>query len=633
MPVSTAHLLPETTSLYQLLAANLPGGALFVVAHDLRYLLAEGEALTAMGLSAARFVGRTIAEVNPPEFIPDYESDYRQALAGRPFAREHEVAGRTFLSRGSPLRNPAGEIVGALAISIDISDRKRMEVALRESEQRLLQFGRAASAVIWTRDAATLQFEYVSPAFEKIYGRALGEILPGDNLQNWAALLHPEDRERAVASIERVRHGEMVTFEHRVRRPDGTIRWLRDVDFPIRDASGRVVRIGGIGEDVTALKDAQEALQRADRRKDEFLATLAHELRNPLAPLRNGIELARLAGRDDPVLGRVLEMMDRQLRHLVRLVDDLLDVGRISAGKIQLEFAPVDLAQVLRRSLESVQSLLDRHRHRLTLDLPEQAIEVDADLDRLTQVFTNLLSNAAKYTPPGGRIRLSLEATADEARVRVEDDGIGIPADDLRNVFELFSQVRAHQGQTQGGLGIGLALVHRLVTMHGGSVEADSAGPGRGSRFTVRVPRLRRPTLPQAAPAPATPPLSRLRILVVDDNLDAAASLAELLCLQGQDCSTAHDGFAALELVRRIQPQLVILDLGMPGMDGIETAHRIRELPDIALPRLAALTGWGQDRDRARTRDAHFDWHLVKPVDQDRLLEVLIACAALQGVG
>jgi PAS domain S-box-containing protein len=379
---------------------------------------------------------------------------------------------------------------------------------------------------------------------------------------------------------------------------------------------------------------AEATLRAADRRKDEFLATLAHELRNPLAPLRNGLQIARLLGRSDARLQRTVEMMDRQLTHMVRLVDDLLDVGRVSSGKLELRRLPVSLSGVLADSLEATRTALDARQHKLVVDAGDADLQVLGDADRLTQVVVNLLTNAAKYTKPGGRIRVKLRRDGSDAVLCIEDNGIGIPPEDLVEVFELFSQVRVHQGLAEGGLGIGLALVRSLVALHGGQVHAYSEGPGHGSMFTVRLPLMDASSSVATAELDTVPAIendtasaSRQRVLVVDDNRDAAASLAELVRMLGHEVALAHDGVEALEQVERWLPDLVFLDLGMPRMGGLEVARRLRERGADRQPRLIALTGWGQEADRARTREAGFDHHAVKPVDLPTLRRLLLADA------
>jgi CheY-like chemotaxis protein/two-component sensor histidine kinase len=355
---------------------------------------------------------------------------------------------------------------------------------------------------------------------------------------------------------------------------------------------------------------------------------LAHELRNPLAPIKNGLQVARLASAGDSLLQETLGMMDRQLKHLVHLVDDLLDVARISSGKIELRRKRVSLGEVIARSIEATQPLIDAREHTLTVDVASEEVFVDGDFDRLSQVFSNLLSNAAKYTELGGHIRVSLEREQNSALVRVADTGVGIPPEDLQRVFDLFSQVRSHQGLAQGGLGIGLSLIRTLVEMHGGIVTVESGGRGAGSTFTVRLPlalgdseTTSSPEL-RAGPTDTTEPFA-LRLLVVDDNVDSADSLAMLLEMNGHELDVANSGADALEKAQHIRYDMIFLDLGMPEMDGIETARRLRLLPNGKEIYLVALTGWGQEKDRQRTRAAGFDWHLVKPVESDAFMEVL----------
>jgi CheY-like chemotaxis protein len=340
-----------------------------------------------------------------------------------------------------------------------------------------------------------------------------------------------------------------------------------------------------------------------------------------LAPLRNGLQIARLNSPADAPFRRTIEMMDRQLNMLVHLVDDLMDVSRITTGKIELRRERVTLREVLAASAEASRSAIDAHGHKLVIDPCAEELSVEGDFDRLTQVFSNLLSNAAKYTEPGGTIELRVAREGDEGVVSVADNGIGIPAAALPGIFEMFSQVRSHQGRADGGLGIGLSLVRQLVAMHRGSVHVASAGEGLGSTFSVRLPLTESAAAaaaPQrAAAAKEAPAAARRRILVVDDNEDAATSLALLLEHLGHEVMTASDGQDGVTKAAALRPHVVFLDLGMPTMDGIEAARRLRALPDGEATILIALTGWGQERDVARTRAAGFDHHLLKPIEPD----------------
>jgi PAS domain S-box-containing protein len=395
-------------------------------------------------------------------------------------------------------------------------------------------------------------------------------------------------------------------------------RWVEARAYPTQQGLAVYFR------DVTDRKLAEEQLKEADRRKNEFLAILAHELRNPLAPLRNGLQILKLRTDADPTVSQTVGMMDRQMTHLVRLVDDLLDVSRITCGRLELRRRTVLLTNVLSNAVESARAVIDSHRHHLTVDIRAQSLLVDGDPDRLAQVFSNLLLNAAKYTEDGGHIKLSLDCEKDEAIISVQDNGIGIPSQALEQVFDMFSQV--HTGEVHGaeGLGIGLSLVRTLVQMHGGTVRAFSEGPRRGARFTVRLPLAEGPVMP-ATTAALTIQRRCQRVLVVDDNTDAASSLALLLKMEDYEVRTAADGEEAIVQVNTFEPQIIFMDLAMPRLDGLEAARRIRALPHGEHVFIVALTGWGQEADRQRTRDAGMDHHLIKPVSFDALQGVLRA--------
>jgi signal transduction histidine kinase/CheY-like chemotaxis protein len=371
-------------------------------------------------------------------------------------------------------------------------------------------------------------------------------------------------------------------------------------------------------------KRSEAILRESDRRKDEFLAILAHELRNPLAPLRNALQLMRLAGDDAQTVGRTRGMMERQVQQMVRLIDDLLDISRITRGKIVLRKERVELAAVIQDAVETSRPLFEAAGHALTVIYPPEPITLDGDPTRLAQVFANLLNNAAKYTQGGGHIRMTAERQGDEVVVKVRDTGIGIPADMLPRIFEMFTQVDRSLERSQGGLGIGLSLVRGLVELHGGSVEAHSDGPGQGSEFSVRLsvhPPLRK-AQPAAEDGWRSAP-SRHRILVVDDNRDAADSLALLLTFQGNEVRTAYDGLEAVEAAAAFEPDIVLSDIGMPRLNGYEAAQKIREQCRGRRMVLIAMTGWGQEEDKRHANEAGYDFHLVKPVDVAALEQLL----------
>jgi signal transduction histidine kinase len=379
-------------------------------------------------------------------------------------------------------------------------------------------------------------------------------------------------------------------------------------------------------EDYARLRSSEERLARqaeelatADRRKDEFLAVLGHELRNPLAPLQNGLELLALGGNDQALVTHARQVMERQLRHLVRLVDDLLDVARIRSGKIVLEIDRVELAAMVASAVELARPLIDARSHELQVILPPDTLWTDADRIRLPQLLANLLNNAAKYTDEGGNITLSVAQLGADIVVSVRDTGIGMDSEALGNVFELFAQATGPAHTVQGGLGVGLSLARSIAELHGGVLTAHSEGPGKGSEFVLRLPAAQAPQVRETAPATVGEPGFRQRILVVDDNVDAAESLGTMLAYSGHDVRVAHGGVEALSTAREFAPNVMILDLGMPEMDGYAVARAVRSDPRFASTRLIALSGYGQPDDRRRTADVGFDEHLVKPVEHDVL--------------
>jgi PAS domain S-box-containing protein len=441
-------------------------------------------------------------------------------------------------------------------------------------------------------------------------------------------LIPPEHREEEEEILRRLRQGERIEHYETTR----ITRHGERVDIsltlsPMKDDRGVINGISSVARDITERRQAEEALREANQRKDLFLATLAHELRNPLAPIHNSIHILRMSDAPDAVRQQVLPMMERQVKHLVRLVDDLMEVTRISQGKIELRRERILVADIFQAAVESSRPLIDAGGHRLTVTLPTEPIELQADSVRLTQVVSNLLNNAAKYSPPSGRISLSATAEAGGVVIRVRDEGSGIPAELMPRIFDAFVQGRNPTGGALAGLGIGLTLVRSLVELHGGTVEARSEGTGKGSEFIVCLP------LPQPNPgvsggsqgqASEKPAVNR-RILVVDDSAEAANSLGKMLQLMGHDVQLAYEGETALEKARHYQPDVAVLDLAMPGMDGFELARRLRDDRRMNGILLIALTGYGREEDRRRSREAGFDLHFVKPADPAELQAVLTA--------
>jgi len=463
----------------------------------------------------------------------------------------------------------------------------------------------------WNRGAERL-FGYRAA---EVVGRSIALIIPEERLH--------EERQFLL----RLRAGERIEhFETVRRRKDGRMVDVSLTISPVRDLTGRIIGASKIARDISSRRRFEEAQREADRRKDEFLAMLAHELRNPLAPIRSSLDVLRLAPPGSEAADKARTIIERQVKQLVRLVDDLLEVSRASRGKIDLAREALDLAGVVANAMETSRPAIEAARHKLSVTVPAEPLIVNGDPVRLGQVIANLLNNSAKYTDPGGEIAVSLRAEGREAVLEVRDNGIGIEADMLPIVFEMFTQLGRGMGRASGGLGIGLALAHKLVGLHGGRIEAASDGPGKGAVFTVRLPLVN--SVPRPAPA-EPPPWAAIergrarRILLVDDNVDAAQALGMMLTSLGHDVQLAHDGHAALEAARGRRPDVALLDISMPGIDGNEVLRRLRQQPEFRAVRFIAITGLGRPEDIRRSKEAGFDEHLVKPVSPDVLRLVL----------
>lgn len=507
-----------------------------------------------------------------------------------------------------------------------IRSRERAAALLHEQQEWFRTTLFSIGDAVITTDTAGL-VSNLNPVAEALTGWTTAEA-GGRKLDDVFRVVHEETRAPiGNPALQALREGVVVSLiSHSVLiARDGTEHPVDDSAAPIRDPGGQVLGAVLVFRDISERREAESRLREADRRKDEFLAVLAHELRNPLAPLRHALEVLHLAPGDPAAVEQVGGIMERQLQQMVRLIDDLLDVSRIAGNRLELRREPIDISTVVHSALETCGPLLAQSRHALKLTLPPHPLHVDADRSRLAQAFANLLNNAIKYTEPGGRIWLTVERTAGEVVVTVRDSGIGIPEAMLGRVFEMFVQVDSSIDRAQGGLGIGLQLVKRIVEMHGGSVVAQSGGPGRGSEFVVRLPVALAPTGGPRPVAGAPRPAMRRRVLVADDNADAADTLAMMLRMKGHDVCIARDGAEALEEGARFRPEVALLDIGMPKLDGLEVARRMRTTDwgrDIIL---IALTGWGQEDDRRRSRDAGFDHHIVKPVELATLEAVLSA--------
>lgn len=579
------------------------------------------------GYSAREAVGKSIILIIPPERLAE-ENDILARVRRGERIEHYETVRVTKDGRRveisltiSPLREPSGKLVGASKIARDITQRKRAEAALRESEQRFASFMHSLPGLAWVKDLEG-RYVFASEAVQKPFGMSLDEIYGKTDNE----IFPPETARTFLANDAQARSkpGGVKVIEA-LEHEDGT-HYSIVSKFPIFDAEGALRYVGGIAIDITDRMRAEEALREADRRKDEFLATLAHELRNPLAPIRNSLHILQMSGQSSPVAERVHSMMERQVAHLVRLVDDLLELSRISLGRIELRRVRLDLKSIIDHALEASEPFIEAGGHILDVQIPAAPIFIEGDPVRLSQSFANLLNNAAKYTNKGGRIMVGVRVEGTNAVVSFRDTGIGISAEMLPRVFEMFAQ--ADHGLRRDGLGIGLSLVRTLVEMHGGAIEARSDGAGKGSEFIVRLPILEA----AAAEGPAADAGAQgraaighaHRILVVDDNRDSADSLDTVLRFLGADVHVAYDGRSALDALRSFEPSVILMDLGMPGMDGCEVARRIRAGSHSRDALMIAMTGWGQDEDRRRSREAGFDHHLVKPIDLD-VLKVLLS--------
>ena len=603
---------------------------------QLRYLYVSPVVERYGGVPAAAHIGRSSLEMGmPPDVHAEWERAARKVFAtGEVSAfkfRFNGVEGQAwmFSSRLIPEFAEDGSVESVLAIASNITEQELADAALRESKARL-EFTLAAAHVgEWEIDVASGESRH-SDLFDRCFGYAAP--VPGWNLDMLYAHLHPDDRQRVRALVARSFETSVdLAFEARVTWPDGSEHWIdmhgsAYVSARASEHEAPRQRFLGIIADITRRKQTEATLHDADLRKDEFLATLAHELRNPLAPIRNAVQIMQLS-RDDAMHHKARKIIERQLKQMVHLVDDLLDVSRISQGKVELRLEQVDVGDAVLAAIETSRPLIDAGRHDLTTRLaPPRALMVDADFTRLCQIVANLLNNAAKYTPEGGHIQVLAERDGAEAVITVQDSGIGLTRDMLSRVFDMFAQVERSVVRAQGGLGIGLALVKRLVEMHGGSVAAFSEGPELGCRFVVRLPLIQAP----AAVATKLPEhelsaedTDGLRVLVVDDNIDSADSLSQVMQILGYPVAIAHDGVEAVEMAAAWRPAVVLMDIGMPRMSGLEAAGAIRAQPGGDRPWLIALSGWGQSEDRRKSREAGFDHHFVKPVDVEALIEMI----------
>ncbi|MEO5697866.1 MAG: PAS domain S-box protein [Burkholderiaceae bacterium] len=612
------------------LIENLPDiVSRFDVDHRHVYMHPQVEALT--GLTADGFIGRTNAELG---VAPDLCKRWDEALEGafrshRPVRFEYDVQTlfdgvRHYETRLIPEFGADGRVESVLGISTDSTERERTAAALRESRARLQFTLDSAGVGDWDLDLTTHTARR-SLRHDQCFGYS--EPAPDWTLEIFLSHVHPDDRARVRELFETAMTSlTNWDFQCRVIWSDASVHWI-EAHGAIYHTDGKPTRMLGIVIDATERVAAETALRDADRRKDEFLATLAHELRNPLAPIGGALKVISLSN-DAHQQRNARDVIDRQMRQMVHLIDDLMDVSRITQGKVMLRRESVDLTGAVHQALEAVRPLLETLEHDLTLSLPPSGtIAVDADPTRLVQIIANLLNNAAKYTPAGGTVSVTTDLDGSFATVAVQDSGPGIHAGMLPRIFDMFAQDPATTGRAQGGLGIGLALVRKFTELHGGSVEAHSGGDVAGTRIVIRWPLFEGDAVsapPPRTSAPRPTASAAFKVLVVDDNVDSAQTLATLIELMGCETRTAHDGVQAVQAADAFRPDLMLLDIGLPHLDGHGVAREVRSRAwgrDVVL---IALSGWSQESDRRKSAEAGFDQHLVKPLDLellDRLLD------------
>ena len=529
----------------------------------------------------------------------------------------HSSERRTYDIRARPIRAHDGTITGAVMTRTDITEHLRTQALLKESEARFRTITEAMPQIVWSARPDGYH-DFFNSRYYEFTGLPVGA---SDGFA-WIEEYPPEDRDRILKRwAESLEAGVPYEIEYRLRHHSGEYRWVLGRALPIKDANGRILRWFGTCTDIQDQVFARELLKQDAQAKDEFLAVLSHELRNPLAPIRTSATLLRAAGADATTRTEIADVIDRQTAHMTRLIDDLLDVSRVTRGVIKLERQDEDLAALTRLALEQVRPLIDARRHEVDLQLPTQPVPVCADGARMVQVIGNLLNNAAKYTPTGGRIRIAVEARDGDAIVSVADNGCGIDAALLPHVFDLFAQHTPGSGAVPGGLGIGLALARSITELHGGEIHAASEGPDRGSRFEVRVP-LAAKVVDARTASPEQPHPGQCRVVVIDDNVDAARMTELALQHFGHQVSVFHDARSALAALSG-EDEVYLIDIGLPDMSGLDLAHALRNDERAAKATLIALTGHGGASDRQRTLHAGFDAHLVKPLDVERLHGVM----------
>lgn len=586
----------------------------------------------------------TVADVVADESLADYRAVIQgegiRALAFIPLVSDGRLLGKFMVYYNTPHDFTKEEIQISQNIANHVAfalDRRKAEVALQESHALLQAAMDAGKLGAWEWDIARNAITWTDRVYV-IHGMEPGSF--DGSLEAWRKLVHPDDWETVQSRLQKALARELpYELEFRTVRPNGEIRWVFTRADIVHDSHGKPTRLTGITQDITKRRRAEEALNKqtekvnqlveelreADRRKDQFLATLAHELRNPLAPVRNAVQILRMKGQSIPEIDWARDLIDRQMQHMSRLIDDLLDVSRISRNKLELRKDHLDLAKVVSAVVESSRPMFQESEQELIVTLAPETIIVEGDETRLEQIFLNILDNAAKYSDKGAPVRLTVEKQNNQAVISFEDSGIGIPADKLPSIFDMFSQVEDSLSRSRGGLGIGLHLTRRLVEMHRGTIEARSEGAGKGSAFIIRLPiAAMQPASVESNPAQQDAAASaRLKVLVVDDIVITAFSFAKMLEMTGNTVKMAHDGEEAILMASEFRPNVALIDVGLPKMNGYDVARHIRQQEWGQAMTLIAVTGWGQEQDKRLAREAGFDRHLVKPLDPQELMNIL----------
>ncbi|WP_051241969.1 hybrid sensor histidine kinase/response regulator [Azohydromonas australica] len=592
-----------------------------------------------LGRPQQQLLGMGWTEALHPEDADGYVSAYldafkqRQRFEAQFRFRRFDGEYRWLKSIGEPYYEADGRFVGYIGSSFDIADVKQAQEVLRQSQLWFERLADTAPTIVWVTDPGG-RCTFLSRRWHEFTGQSPQHALGF----GWLDAVHPQDRPAADARFrDALAQRGAFELDYRLRRADGSWRWCIDMGVPRIGTDG--VFLGHVGNviDITERKlaeltnaDLSRALQGVDQRKNQFLATLAHELRNPLTPLRTGLHIVRTAPGSETA-GKVLQIMERQVEHLVRLIDDLMDVSRIARQRLELRRRRLDLRTVVDSAAEANAGVFEARGQTLSVSCAPQPLWVEADDVRVAQVVSNLLVNASKYSPTGSEVELSLQCAAGSALIKVKDKGIGIAPQHLEAVFDMFASLDQQGGRIQSGLGIGLALTRRLVEMHGGRVWAESAGQDQGSSFFVELP-LAQLQSPDAGPDPEakdgrTPSAPPRRVLITDDNVDAAQTLATALAMAGHEVRTASDGEGALQAAASFLPEVVVLDIGMPGLSGYDVARRLRQEPSLSKAYLVALTGWGSWEDQQRALEAGFDVHVTKPASAEHIEHLITAAA------